>query len=110
METSITGVDFPPTRQMRRLAKEQLEDALSAAAKYIDKVELFLVEFSAERSRTGTMCSAVIFFHGYSPILVEEEGNDLQRAIYRCVTSVSRAVEERLRERRPGPSGMSILF
>jgi hypothetical protein len=110
MDIRVIGVDFPPTRHVRQQATSQFEDALEPMAKFIDKIEVYLVEFSAERSQTGTMCSTVISLHGYSPMLIEEGAPDLQRSIFRCVTTASRAVEQRLRERRPGPSGMSILF
>jgi hypothetical protein len=110
MDIRIVGVDFPPTRQIRQRSSRQFEESLEDSAQSIEKIEVYLVEFSCHRSKTGTLCSAVVYLHGYPPMLIEEAADDLQRATFRCVTSVKQAVEERLRQRRPGPAGMSLFF
>ena len=110
MRIRVNGVDFPPTRSLRTLATEQLSRVLRDVAEYVDKVEVYLVEFSASASRTESLCSAVIFFGRRSPMLVEASAPRLTTAITHCVAKVASEVEQNFGPSGPGPSSLRTLF
>ncbi|QDG53043.1 hypothetical protein FIV42_20535 [Persicimonas caeni] len=110
MDIRVVGIDFPPPRTARQLTAQQLGETLAPVTGHIDKIEVYLSEFSADGDGSKSRCSMVVFFHGRLPMLVEEDADSLDRAISRCVVGVGRAVLSHVRGPGPGPAGLSALF
>lgn len=110
METRITGIDFPPPRTAREQVTQLLDDTLAQVTNHIERIEVFLSEFSADADAERCRCSMVVFFRGRLPMLVEEDADVLNRAIERCAVRVGRAVGDHVRGPGPGPAGLSALF
>lgn len=110
MNTRVTGIDFPPPRSARQQVTKLLDDTLAPVNSHIDRIEVFLSEFSADGDGQRSRCSMVAFFHGRLPMLIEEDADTLGRAIDRCAVRLGRAVLDHVRDPGPGPAGLSALF